>query len=336
MSFFALLFRKELGARLFSRRFLAGAALVLFLTGSLAFLLPGPAPAGFTVGLLAEEGGDGETVIRLLAEHENLAFFEVPDRDALERGVLTGRFHCGYVFGADGSVTAVSGEGSYLRPVLDEVVFSEVQRASLEQTAAAFLERKGLSAAGVAVDGGVGIGIILKAEGSAPEDALADYAGSGAQPLLYAALITAAFAGAIIASPEEEQSARAYDLLGKISGRVWQARSAPIFARSVCTLLMLAAADLLFGCFVSYSVYSVTARAAMLALLAFLSSGAALAAARLGRARSVLYCALPALLLGSVFLSGAVIDPAYLPGPLPVLRFLTPSWWLLRLMAGLS
>ena len=33
MSFFALLFRKELGARLFSRRFLAGAARAGVLTG---------------------------------------------------------------------------------------------------------------------------------------------------------------------------------------------------------------------------------------------------------------------------------------------------------------
>lgn len=336
MSFFMLLFWLELGSRFRSRRFLAGASVVLALTLAVALLLPEPAPVGLTVGLVNEWGEAGEETVRLLCGNQSVSFQRAADQEELERGILTGRFHCGYLLEEDGTVTALTSEGSYLRPVLDEVVFSQVQRAELDGIVAAFLERKGLSAEGIWIDDSIGMEIVLKTEGAAPEDALLEYAGSGAQPLLYAVLITAAFAAAALAAPQERRDDRARFLLAGTSGRVWQTRTAPILARAVCVLVVFFAADLVFHQIVRYSVYSLSARWTMFCLLAVLSAAAGAAAARLMRGRSVLYCVLPALLIGSVLLSGAVVDPAFLPPPLSALRFLTPSWWLLRLMSALS
>lgn len=341
MRYFWLLYRLRLKAALRSATMITCAAFLL-LTLTFAALLPQGTPASLSIGVLPR-GGIGADTAGILKQNGDYTVLLYDDAAAMRRDVLSGFLHCGYTVAdewmSDIPVTVYYTDGSYLRPLLDQLVLSAYFEAKLprmtqeyldgngygEADALALLEKQRREARTMEVE--------LRTVGreTPPEDSPS----KSMQPLLYAALSSLFLAlAAVDALLAPASLAKAENQLRVMSGRRLASAAAPILARITVYLAVLAAADALLFQIWGSMYYPLEARAAGLGFLALAGAALGLAAARLRRWSAVLTVLLPPWILLSVFCSGALTDPALFPMGLGVLRFLSPAWYVLRLMAA--
>lgn len=341
MAYFFLLYRLRLKALLRSPAIITG-AVFLTLTLTFALFLPEGAPAALSVGLLPR-GSIAEETAKILKDNGDYTVLSYGDEAALRQDVLSGELHCGYVvtdeWTGETPVTAYYTKGSYLRPLLDQLVLSAYFEAKLPRMTQEYLDSRGYGDAD-------GMALLEKQRREARtmeielrtvgrETPLEDPAAKNMQPLLYAVMASLFLALAVVEAlltPEAE--ARAQDQLRAMSGHRLASAGAPALARMTVYLFFLALADVLLHRIWDSMYYPFQARMTALCLLALAGTALALAVGRLRRWSGVLVAMLPPWLLLSVFCSGALIDPALFPMGLGALRFLSPAWYALRCMAA--
>ena len=126
MRYFLTLLRAHLVCRLRSSAFWACALCFLLRAATLAAALPQENRLSLEVGLLPQ-GTWGEQVAGQLLSGEDFRYRRYTQRRELERDILTGTLHCGYLL-EEGEVTALVTDGSYMRPLLDELVFTAARQ----------------------------------------------------------------------------------------------------------------------------------------------------------------------------------------------------------------
>lgn len=335
MRYFLTLLRAHLVCRLRSSAFWACALCFLLLAATLAAALPQENRLNLEVGLLPQ-GTWGEQVAGQLLSGEDFRYRRYTQRRELERDILTGTLHCGYLL-EEGEVTALVTDGSYMRPLLDELVFTAANQVDAPTIALEFLRQSGQPTQGTAetfqrlskTEPPMTVEVVELGKG-APLERLVQ---GGAQPLFYACLVTAflasAVAAALLDSPRRQQALRQLAVLG---GRRMGTALGSAAGELLLNIPVLAAAQLAAGVFLPNAYYPWQARAVLSAALAVLAALCYLAAGAARRFQRILAVLLPLWCFGNVFFSGALIDPARLPYGLGALRLFSPAWYGLRLL----
>lgn len=338
---FLILFLKY---RLKIAAFWVSGGVLLLLFGSFALLCPVARPASAQIGLMYDPVDSAlQAACAPLLESETLRFVHYPPESLLkmQRDVRTGVLHCAYHIDQNAAppVTVYENDGAFLTPVADELVFAAWFETQLPQITLATAERLNIN------DHRLILSEMrrLQAENLPLEPALTLNAavtpkvsdGISFSPLLYAALIPLFLLCVIFStllSPRNEQELTALLRLRCPAPRLPAA--AATLAQALLFAALPALCELLLLLLRIETGYSLTAR---LVLIVVLTLAAMLIAPMVLHLRPS-----PALLLAavlwagvSVIFSGAVISPEAL-GRFGMLKYLSPSWYLLRLMTALG
>lgn len=342
MRYFATLFFLQLKSALRSTAFYVSTAFFLAMMLLLAAVLPKNSGVNLQIGVTAS-GDVAETAANTLLENTGFTVIRYTDDDALRRDVRAGALHCGYRIDdrAKPPVTVYLTDASYMRPLTDEIVLAAYMDARAPGMAEAFLEDNGIDGSDAALTyerlrgSEPPLSLELRTrDGGASAEALA---GSGVQPLLYAVLVTAFFGIAILSVLlEGEGQAAAHRQLAVFSGHSAATAFAPALAGVLLNLAVLLAADgFMHALFLENGAYSAGARVLAFCVLSAFTAVVSPLVARLRRWTGAVIALLPPFLLIGVLCSGAIVDPVQLPAGLGALRFLSPAWYCLRLMAML-
>jgi len=307
-----------------------GCSLALFaLVGGFLLLCPEPKGASASIGLLFDGGNPVLAAACAPLEQEEglpFRFYHPGEEETMRRAVLTGELHCGYLLdpGADPPVTVYETDGSFLRPVADELVFGALFEAEAPMFTRELLTQTPGGPSGFAPGKTSPLTVTVESAGSfpPPESAL------DLRPLLFAVfsslfLFLAVFGGLFV--PEE---AAAFEMLETV--RPGAAKTA-LLADAACTLLQGALPGLLLLAFPDLrGAASPAAFVLLAAAAAVLRQAASRLAARHPAAVSPVLLLALCWVLPAVCCSGALVDPAGL-GPFASLRFLSPAWLLSRI-----
>ncbi|MEM1485740.1 hypothetical protein V6615_12850 [Oscillospiraceae bacterium PP1C4] len=339
MRYFLTLLRMQLKSTLRSPVFLVSTGFFFALTTILAAILPQNEAVSLQAGVLTQTPAAVQTA-ELLFENTDYTFVEYTDQDTLERDVLKGVLHCGYLLGDNPSMTALVTDASYMRPLLDEIVLAAYFKTRMPSIASEYLAQNGFDNAQVQSDydqlsrEATPMTVILQSTGAGDVAALAQ---SSIQPLLYAVLVSLFLALSLLSVLlSDEGKARAAKQLAVLTRRPLATAFAPVLVNVLLHSAVLIAADALLSGFVRHSVYTGMARFAALVVLAAVTALLTLGAAPLRRSANVMLYLLPFALLVSILCSGAIVSPSMMPAGLGVLRFFSPAWYALRLITFLS
>ncbi len=340
MRYFATLLFVQLKSALRSAAFYVSTAFFLAVMLLLAAVLPENNGVNLQIGVTAS-GDIASAAADALLGNAGFTVTRYMDDDALRRDVRAGALHCGYRLDdqMEPPVTVYLTDASYMRPLTDEIVLAAYMDARAPGMAKAFLEDNGIDGSNAAFtyerlrvsEPPLSLELRTRGEG-APIEALAD---SGVQPLLYAVLITVFFGMAVLSALlEGEGRAAAYRQLAVFSGHRIVTAFAPALAGVMINLAVLLAADgLMHALFLKDGAYNGRARVLAFCALSILTAVISPLMSRLRRWTGIVIALLPLFLLTCVVCSGAIVDPVLLPAGLGVLRFLSPAWYCLRLMA---
>lgn len=345
MRCFFTLFSIFLKQRLKSNAFRWSSVVLLLLFGSFAVLCPVSHPASAEFGLMYDPA-DSEisTACEPLLSSSDLKFiFYAPNElDLMQNDLLNGKLHCAYSVdtSTDTPITVYENEGSFLSPVSDELVFAawfETQITSLtlslaenldsqkEQLILSEMQRLEIQGNPLSFE------LILNTSAVPTKNGNMSLA-----PLLYAVLIPlfllcSAFSAMLLS--KEENSVITL-LRQTCATRRHLPQLAAVCAQSVLFAALLAMCELLLIIFNIDASYSIFARIVLICLLSF---GAALMTYLLSHVRpnTFLLFAMVMWAVSSVIFSGAIVDPSVF-GRLGTIRYISPSWALLRLMTILS
>lgn len=345
MRYFATLLAFRLKSALCSVSFWICAACFLCLTAAFGLLVPDNSRAGLEIGVLAKSAVGADTADVLL-ENGDYTVTLYEDEERMGRDLLSGKLHCAYLLSDEWSgtpVTVLETESSYLRPVLDQLVYCAYFEASIPKRVASYLD-------------GIGYGVedaraLLEAQGQGftpmtvqlrKLDTGAEMgqakAGGEAQPMLYAVMVSLFTAMTVLNALLSGQKDRAALLqLRRLTGRGISTAAAPAAADSLLNLLLLLAADACLSMLLGgQMLYQAHARLLMLFLLACGTALLALGLSQLRKSAGMAAAAIPLWLLAGMFCSGALVNPASFPAGLGLLRYLSPAWYVLQGMARLS
>ena len=340
MRYFAALLFVQLKSALRSAAFYVSTAFFLAVMLLLAAVLPENNGVNLQVGVTAS-GDIASTAANALLENAGFTVTRYTDDDALRRDVLAGVLHCGYRLDdqMEPPVTVYLTDASYMRPLTDEIVLAAYMDARAPGMAKAFLEDNGIDGSNTALiyerlrisEPPLSIELHTRGEGASIE-ALTD---SGVQPLLYAVLITVFFGVTVLSALlEAEGRAAAYRQLAVFSGHRAVTAFAPALAGALVNLAVLLAADgLMHALFLEDGAYSEGARVLAFCALSVLMAVISPLMSRLRRWTGIVVALLPPFLFIGIICSGAIVDPVLLPAGMGALRFLSPAWYFLRLMA---
>lgn len=339
MKYFFLLLWLRLKAGVRSAYFFGSILLLCAFSFAFCLLLPERAAVNVFVGLLTDESAVGRAAAGTLLANEDYEFVAYTSQEALTRDAAAGRIHCAYTINAAARpVTLYAAESAYMAPVLNEIVLAAYLEAALPEMAAGAMAVTGVEAPPnmEAYLAQVRAGAVpMTVELTSPDgsDWPERYEKSGLYPLLYALLAAIFVVCAVLrgllhgehATPRLPQGHVAASLL------------APALADTMLGLVALLAADCVVAVCYPSLVYVLPARIAAFALLAAIAAVLCAAGRACPRfaARAVLL-ALPLVAVAWVLLSGAVVSPQLLPHGLGALRFLSPPWYALRVLAVLS
>ncbi len=342
---FLRLFLLFLKYRLQTAAFWVSAGMLLLLFGSFALLCPVARPASARIGLMYDAADNAlQTACAPLLASDTLRFVHYPPEslEAMQQDVRTGALHCAYRISqtAIPPITVYENDGAFLTPVTDELVFAAWFETQLPQIALATAERLNLT------DDQLILAEMqrLRAENNPLEPALtlntaaapkvAD--GMSLSPLLYAVLtplfLLCVIFSALLSKDHERELAALLRL------RCPACPHLPAAAATLAQALLFAGLPALCELvLLLLRIETGYAPAARLALICLLALAAALITPAVSHLRPS-----PALLLAtvlwaaaSVVFSGAIIAPEAL-GRLGAMKYLSPSWYLLRLMTALS
>ncbi len=310
--------------------FRAQAIAFVALTAGFLWLCPQPQGSGLTIGILFDpQDAALSAAFAPLEQEEGISFrfYRPGEEDQLHRDLLTQILHCGYLIdpAADPPVTIYETDGSYLRPVADQLVFAALFETEAPLVTAELLAASGADPALFSPGEAGSIQPEVLQQGLAdPADGLLDL-----RPLFSAVLCSLLLFFGWFGGLFSPADTGVFSLLERScpgAGRI--ARLADALA---CTLLL--GLELALLLVISPSLRGLLSPAAFVLLTAAAAALHRTAAALASRfPRGVL----PALLIGllwtlvSVCFSGALIDPTSLPSA-GILRFLSPAWLLSRL-----
>lgn len=325
--------------------FWVSAGVLLLLFGSFALLCPAARPASAQIGLMYDPIDSAlQSACAPLLGSDTLRFVYYPPESfsKMQRDVRTGALHCAYRINQNASsppITVYENDGAFLTPVTDELIFAAWFETQLPQVTLAVAERLNVTDRQLILTEMRR----LQAENIPLEPALTFNAvtpkasddGMSLSPLLYAVLVPLFLLCVIFSallSPGHERELTA--LLQLRCPLPNLPATAAALAQALLFAALPALCELLLLLLRIETGYSLTAR---LALIAVLALAAMLMAPVVSHLRPS-----PALLLAavlwaavSVIFSGAVISPEAL-GRFGMLKYLSPPWYLLRLMTVLS
>lgn len=331
--------------RLKSAAFWASAAVLLLLFGSFALLCPVARPASAQIGLMYDAADSAlQAACDPLLASDALYFIWYPPEalSAMQQDVRTGVLHCAYRINPqnDPPITVYENEGAFLTPVTDELVFAAWFETQLPQITLRTAEKLGLEHQALIVaemrrlqaQSSPLTPLLTLNSAAAPQVT----GGMSLAPLLYAVLVPlfllcCAFSAMLAPGRERE-------LAALLRLRCPAHPQLPAAAAALAQILLFAALPafcevllLLLGIDTGYSP---AARFALAALLALLAALIVPAVSRF-RPSAALLLAMVLWAALSVVFSGAVIAPEAF-GSFSALKYLSPPWYLLRLMTALS
>lgn len=335
MSCFWTGFLLKIKSTLRSKGFWCFAVAYLLLAGVLGGTLSEKIGGGFRIGVVA----DGELKAQmepLLSANGDYEFEFCQTQEALEQGILSERYHCGYVLDETEQppLRCIQTKASYMAPLVDEIVLAAYLRATTPQVSKAFLEARGLESEGIE---SVFQRVSLEAPGMevevVGEQALQKVESAGMSPLAYALLAcvfpTIALTRNLLSSEEKRD---ALFLLGKLSGRRFSVWAAPVLGDVVLAFCVLTGGDLLLSQILGHmSLYPLPKRFMAYLVLALITGGLKLLRPKRKEMRMVLLALLPLWLWTGVLCSGGVVSPELLPSWLGVLRWISPGWYFLQI-----
>ena len=339
MRYALLLFWLRLKAGARSSFFLLNLVLLCCLAALFGWLMPERPSLSLSVGLLAQSGAVPDTVTQKLLKNEDYQFIQFYEEAELQRSVINGELHCAYRITDDERqpVTLWRTQGSYLVPAVNEVVLAAYLEATTPE-----LTKRVLLGLGVPPPEDMNAYLTrlretmplmtIELSGSGGSGWVEQLGQSGVQMVFYAVL-GAAFTAMVLLSALLR--GREQPLLTPRGRRV-EAAICPLAADAVLGLLALLAADAVASAFYAAPPYPLSARFAGFAVLALLATVLSTLLLPLSRHPAFCLLALPLLAVAWVALSGAVVEPRLLPGGLGMLRFLSPPWYCLRVMAVLG
>ncbi len=333
--------------RLKTAAFWVSGGMLLLLFGGFALLSPEELPASAPIGLMVDPSdGALQAACAPLLESKALRFVYYPPEalPQMQRDVRAGVLHCAYRIGQNTvpPITVYENDGAFLTPVTDELVFAAWYETQLPQIALATAERLNLTDHAQILtemrrlqtqSSPIEPALTLNAAVSKAQD------GMTLAPLLYAVLIPLFLLCVLFSallSRDGEQAVTALLRLGSPASASGLPAAAAALAQGLLFAALPALCELLLLLLRIDTGYSPTARLALIGLLALSATLLSPAAARLrlGQFPTLLMIAL-VWAVASVIFSGAILSPEVF-GRFGALRYLSPPWYLLRLMAALS
>jgi len=324
-------------SRLLSRAFWAAAAVLLILTAGFSLLCPQPSPSSAEVGLMYDASNQElDALCRQLLTLEEVRFIRYIEEERLCADVISGRLHCGYKINNDRKtpITVFETEASFLTPALDELVFSCWFEADMLQNAPqlykdehhAELINDTISRSRLENEPfSVNISVNAAASGG-------EYQHYSLLPIVYAVfipllLLCCCFCAML--SPDSEKNA--VELISGSGGSILLAR---FFAHQLLFLLLSLICEAGMSALILQNSFSVLARLLCAVILSFAGAGLFQLFGKIKANSAILLLMIVWAVLSIVF-SGAFVSPE-LFGGLAILKYISPSWLLLRLMGAVT
>ena len=326
-------------ARAASRSFMALSLLLITLTVGFSLLCPQPAPSSAAVGLIYDDSDtELSALCQQLCDLEEVSFIRYIKEQDMCRDIISGKLHCGYRIdrGQKSPIKVFETEASFLTPALDELVFSCWFEADM-LTNAADLYKNGAHTELISKaitqsrleSKPFSVNITVNADVSGGE-----YRSHSLLPIVYSVIIPLFLLCccffSMLASDSESDLA---ELLAKRGGkgRIFISRFS---AHLALFLLLFLTCEAIISVFVLQNSFSAIARFICAFLLAFF--GALLFELFSWiKATSAVLSVVIMWSIFSVIFSGAFISPS-LFGGLEPLKYISPSWLLLRLMTAVT
>ncbi len=316
--------------------FLLPAAVFLLLIGIFGVILPQNSGSSMKVGLVAQ-GELAQQLAEKLQENTDytMLLFETPAQ--LERQVLNGTLHCGYLLSEDLPFYVYQTDASYMHPLVDELVLSTYFQIQMPQIAADYLEQGGFDATHAAehyvqlAQTAPPMQILLHTVGT---ESLQELEERSLQPLFYAVLCTL-FLGMVWIQQllTDSNELRLFQLMKTTGNHPILCHVAPLMADAICYLVLLFLAEAIASTMLGDG-YSLAAKMLGFLLLTGLGLLLMLIFSYLRRWKGFAVWLLPLVLLSNVLFSGAILNPSLLPAGISVLRFVAPAWYFLQLLTN--
>ncbi len=327
-----------------SGAFWASLTVLLLLFGSFALLCPQSQPASAKIGLMYGPDDNAlQAACAPLLGSDTLHFVYYPPEGlpAMQQDVRAGALHCAYRItkGAHPPITVYENEGAFLTPVTDELVFaawfetqlpqitlSTAQRLGLYDQQRILTEMQRLQARRIVLEP---ILTLNAAAAPSASDAIS------LTPLFYAVLIPLFLlccAFSALLSPGHEQELVALLKLSCPAPRI--AAAAAALSQILLFAAMPTLCELLLMLLGIKTGYSLSAHFALTGLLAILATILVFMLSRVRSSATLLFIMVLWAACSVVF-SGAMISPEVF-GAFGLLKYLSPQWYLLRLMTALS
>lgn len=331
--------------RLKSAAFWASAAVLLLLFGSFALLCPASHPVSAQIGLMYDTTDSAlQAACQPLLDSDELRFIWYPPEalPAMQQDVRAGVLHCAYRLSPDTDppITVYESEGAFLTPVTDELVFAAWFETRLPQITISIAERLGLKdqqrilteMRRLRAQSNPLTPVLTLNAATTPRE----MGGISLAPLLYAVLIPLFLlccAFSVLLAPDRERELAALLRLC-CPDRPRLPAAAAVLAQVLLFAALPALCEALLLLLGLDTGYSLAARLALIGALALLAALLIPVVSRF-RPSAALLLILVLWAAVSVIFSGAVLTPEAFGG-FSVLKYLSPPWYLLRLMTALS
>ncbi len=341
LRFFALFLKY----RFKSTAFWVSAGMLLLLFGSFALLCPTTQPASAQIGLMYDANDSTlQNACAPLLASDTLRFVHYPPEAlaSMQRDVRTGVLHCAYSISQTAAppITVYENDGAFLTPVTDELVFAAWFETQLPKITLSAAEKLNLTDQALILaemqrlqsESSPMMPVLTLNAAAAPKAEN----GIGLSPLLYAVLVPlfllCVVFSALLSKSHERELAALLSL--RCPSRPYLPAAAATLAQALLFAALPALCEGLLWLLHIKTGYALTARLTLVCLLALAAALIAPAVSRL-RPRPALLLAAVLWAASSVIFSGAILTPEAL-GHLGALKYLSPPWYLLRLMTALS
>lgn len=327
-------------ARIFSRSFKAIAAVMLILAGGFSLLCPDPSPSSASVGLIYDHSDPllSQNMQQLL-ELEELRFIRYIEEEQMCRDIMSGKLHCGYSVDINSQtpIAVFETDASFLTPAIDELVFSSwFETVMLQKAPRLYGEGKHAELISESISRSrlqnkpFTVEIKVNAASSGGE-----YAGYSLLPVVYAVMIPLLLLGscfcAMLAPGGERDTLSLLSGSDCVKGRTLLARFA---SHAVLFFILSVICDAVICISVGQNSFSLPSRL-ICAVLISLTSAVLFELFSKIKSNSAVILLIMILSALSIIFSGAFVSPE-LFGGLEPLKYISPSWLLLRLMTAVT
>ena len=355
MQFFTTYFSLSLKRRLHNVSYLITSLFFLLLMTLIAWMIPLDDGPSASVGISYDTSQIAAVkTVSLLDENSSfhLVLYPPEQLDQMKGDILAGNLIKGYVLDSEfdqkistgdivGLVETYVGEGSVATLIIDEMIASAIVEVSAPYTAINYVNKKfdgGLSPSSdmtdyieqVLADGPLISMDISGGDSTLPEDAQDNME---LFPMLYAILITLFILSAVFGCLMESRTQTiGTKVMIARSNRPFSIYCAPLFAYLLTDIAVLIACDMMIGLFLPTNPYMFSTRLLVVVILALFTTCFVLFLRQFKKWHAVITVLIPIFVMQNLFFSGAILNPVSLGTPLSLLRFISPSWYLLQLL----